>query len=197
MLNQFKEYCTNFHHNFLPLSDPDITSIKLLHIMKRKKSPLNSFEELLEWHLKETGHLSQDESLKDTGSYIRRATLMKRLLKRYNLEPMLPKLKQIKLPHSKAVVTIPYRDAADCVASLLTDPRVRDKDYLFFNNDPLAKPPKNVMHLRDLNTGDAYLKSYEKWITKENQVALPIVFYIDGAVTGQFHPSQWHHWRLA
>ena len=132
MLNQFTECCTNFNHNFLDLSGPDITSIKLLDIMKRKKLPLNSFEELLEWHLKETGHLGQGESLKDTRHYIRRETLMKRLLKRYNLEPMLPKLKQVKLPHSKAVVTIPHRDAADCIASLLADPRVRDKDYLLF-----------------------------------------------------------------
>ena len=185
-LNQFKEYCTNFSHHFRDLTGPEITSIKLLDILKRKKSPLNSFEDVLEWHLKEKGHLLEDESLNDTRAYIRRETLMKRLLKRYNLEPMLPKLKQVKLPHSKAVVTIPYRDAADCIASLLTDPRVRDKDYLFFNNDPLSKPPENVAHLNDLNTGEAYLKSYEKWITKPNQVALPIVFYIDGAVTGQF-----------
>ena len=185
-LNQFKECCTSFNHDHLDLSGPEITSIKLLDIIKRKKAPLNSFEEILEWHLKEKGHLCEGESLKDTRAYVRRETLMKRLLKRYNLEPMLPKLKQVKLPHSKAVVTIPYRDAADCIASLLTDPRVRDKDYLFFNNDPLAKPPENVAHLNDLNTGEAYLKSHEKWITKPNQVALPVVFYVDGAVTGQF-----------
>ena len=45
MLNQFKECCTNFNHNFFALSEPDITSVKLLDIMKR---PLNSFEELLD-----------------------------------------------------------------------------------------------------------------------------------------------------
>ena len=51
-LNQFKEHCTTFNHNYLDLSGPEITSIKLLDIMKRKKAPLNSFEDLLEWHLK-------------------------------------------------------------------------------------------------------------------------------------------------
>ena len=41
-------------------------------------------------------------------------------------------------------------------------------------------------YLADLHTGDAYLKSYEKMITKKNQVLLPCPRYIDGAVTGQF-----------
>ena len=107
-------------------------------------------------------------------------------MKRYNLEPMLPKVRKITLPFSKAVVAIPYRDAADCIASLLTDPRIQDDDYLFFDNNPLAPPPENLTFLNDLNTGDAYLKSYDKWITKPNQVALPLLVYIDGAVTGQF-----------
>ena len=186
MMNQFKEYCSNHAHNFLPLSCEYITSIKLLDILKRKKTSLNTFEEVLEWHLKETNHLQEHETLKDTTSYFRRETIIKELLKRYDLERMLPKLKKLTLPFSKAVVTIPYRDAADCIASLLTDPRVQDDDYLFFDNNPLAAPPENVDLLNDLNTGDAYLKSYNKWITKPNQVALPIVFYIDGAVTGQF-----------
>ena len=47
-LNQFKEYCTNFNRHFRELfrdlSGPEITSIKLVDILKRKKSPLNLFE---------------------------------------------------------------------------------------------------------------------------------------------------------
>ena len=56
----------------------------------------------------------------------------------------------------------------------------------FFNDDPLAPPPETVTKLGDLNTGDAYLKTYKKLIRKPNQVLLPICLYIDGAVTGQF-----------
>ena len=37
-----------------------------------------------------------------------------------------------------------------------------------------------------MNTGDAYLETYKKRITKPNQVLLPIIIYIDGASTGQF-----------
>ena len=109
-----------------------------------------------------------------------------KLIKRYNMQAMLPKIKKLTLPHSKAVVHIPYRDVRDCIVSLLTDPRVRNKDYLFFDKDPTARPPKKVTYIEDINTGEAFLSSYGKYITKPNQVPLGIIFYIDGAVTGQF-----------
>ena len=39
---------------------------------------------------------------------------------------------------------------------------------------------------RDLNTGEAYLKTYKEMITKKGQALLMIPMYIDGATTGQF-----------
>ena len=48
------------------------------------------------------------------------------------------------------------------------------------------RPPKKVTCIEDVNAGDAFLSSYEKYITKPNQVPLGIIFYIDEAVTGQF-----------
>jgi hypothetical protein len=186
MRKDFQAYCASHRVKFLPLKKEEVTSIKLLDTMKRKKSPLNAYPELLEWHLKETKHLLPHETLKDTTKYFHRSTLMNRLTERYNVEAMLPKTKRLTLPYSKAVVTIPYRSACDCIVSLLTDPRAKDAKYLFFNQDPLSPPPEKLVYLQDLNTGDAYLRSHESLITKENQVLLPIIFYIDGAVTGQF-----------
>ena len=186
MLEQFKSYCDSHAHQFMPFSKEEKAAIRLLHTLKRKRAPLNAYKEVLEWHLKETNHLQPSESLKDSDKYFHRNTIMKQLLKRYNMETMLPKVKQLTLPHSKAVVSIPYRDAKDCIVSLLTDPRVEDHHYLFFNQDPLSPPPDKVTYLEDLNTGEAYLETYRKLVTEPNEVILPISFYIDGAVTGQF-----------
>ena len=58
---------------------------------------------------------------------------------------------------------------------------------IFFGNDPLAPPPAQLNMIKDLNTGKAYLKTYQKLITKlGKQVLLPVIFYIDAATTGQF-----------
>ena len=132
MLNKFRSYCDTHSYHFLRLTKEEKTCIKLLDSLKRKKAPLNAYPDLLEWHLKETKQLREGESLKDTDKYFHRKTLMKHLMKRYNMEGLLPKQKQITLPFSKATVSIPYCDAADCIVSLLTDPRFKVHDYLFF-----------------------------------------------------------------
>ncbi len=186
ILERFVAYCRDHSDNFLDLTVPEETSIKLMDILRRKKAPLNAFPELLTWHLKEIGHLREHETLNDTDKYFHRKTLMASLVPRYNMSAMVPVLKRVTLPSSKAVVSIPCRLAADIIVHLLTDPRVEDEDYLFFQDDPFAPPPENITYIADLNTGDAYLKSYQQKITKPNQVLLAVPMYIDGCSTGQF-----------
>lgn len=73
---------------------------------------------------------------------------------------------------------------------LLTDPRWKDEDWLFFDDDPFAPTPEDLDYVADFNTGQAYLETYRKLITKPNQVLCGIPLYIDGAVTGQFDKLQ-------
>ena len=184
-LDEFRAYCNDLKG--MP-SFPKETksSIKLMDVLRRKKAPLNAFSEVLEWHLKESGTIHEHETLNDTQKYHHRETLLKKLYPRYKMLEMMPKIKRIKLPSSKASVEIPYRDAHECVVSLLTDPRRKDTDFLFHGDNPWGSPPEKITHLSELNTGEAYLKSYEKRVTKKNQILVQVPFYIDGATTGQF-----------
>lgn len=141
MLRAFQKCCSDQSDTWAPLSPAEETSIRLLATLKKKKTPLNAFPELLEWHLRETKHLQPHETLGDTKDYVHRKTLLKRLMKRYNLEPMIPKLKRLTLPFSRATVAIPHRDAKDCIVSLLTDPRAKDKHYLFYDKNPVLPHP--------------------------------------------------------
>ena len=185
LLQHFRQYCREHHDHYLPLSKEDISSIKLLSVLKHK-APLKVHASIMEWHLKEKGVLREHEKLGDANKYHHWTTLMKWFMGRHNLSAMLPRVVKTKLPSSKAVVSVPIRDAGDCIVSLLTDPRFDDSDYLFFDDDPFAPPPENISHLADLNTGDAYIRTHEKLITKDHQVLLPIILYIDGATTGHF-----------
>ena len=187
MLEDFREYCNTHDTKFEALDSHTIKSIKLMDILRRTKAPLNAYQPFLEWHLRETGHLRDATmTLKDTPKYFTRPTLMKRMMKRYKCEALIPKIRKVKLPFAKSVASIPVRNAKDVIVSLLTDPRVDDKDYLFFGDDPLAPPPDPVVHLEDLNTGDAFLKSHEAMIKNKGEVLLGVPMCIDGAVTGQF-----------
>ena len=66
MRDEFRDYCVNYSDAFLPFTRAQKTSIRLLATLKMKKAPLNTFAEVLEWHLKETNQLANHESLKDS-----------------------------------------------------------------------------------------------------------------------------------
>ena len=92
------------------------------------------------------------------------------------------------LPWSKSKVNVVTNDFCDQLEKILHDPRFNWNDFLFFDDDnPFAPPPENISTIGDINTGEAYLKTYEKLITNpKRQLLVPILFYIDGAVTGQY-----------
>jgi hypothetical protein len=69
---------------------------------------------------------------------------------------------------------------------LLTDSRWTAEDWLLDGDNPFARPPDNLGYISDLDTGEAYIATHKKLITKPNQILVPLPLYIDGAVTGQF-----------
>ena len=184
-LEEFRAYCDDYK-GIDPLSKQKKKSIRLMDVLQRKKTPLNAYPELLEWHLRETGEIQPNETLQHTKDYTHRGPLLEELSKRYNLGTIKPKIKKVTLPSSKAVVSIPHRNAADCIVSLLTDPRIEEDDYLFWGGCPWAAPPEKVKKVSDLNTGRACLKTHKKVITKKNQVLVLVPMHMDGASIGQF-----------
>jgi hypothetical protein len=71
--------------------------------------------------------------------------------------------------------------------SLLTDPRIADEDFLFFDDDPLAPPPEEFIFVGEVNSGLCYKETYKHLIKDPTkQVLVGIEWYMDGAVTGQY-----------
>ena len=82
MVADFIKYCSEHPKNYEELTDEAAKSVKLMELLRKSKSPMGSFQPMLEWHLQETGHLEHWQTLKDTPTYVTRETLMKRLSKR-------------------------------------------------------------------------------------------------------------------
>ena len=119
----------------------EVRSIKLLHLLKEKNAPMNAYEATTLWHLKQAKKLREDEELGNFPGHIGRKTTMKTLFWRYNFENKLPFWKTIRLPSSGTVARITCHNAKATLQRLLTDPRIRAEDYLFFGGDPMAPPP--------------------------------------------------------
>lgn len=185
----YNEYRRNFGRVFMEeFTANEAKAIKLMNTLRQTKASLDTYEAVMKWHVQETGEIQEHEGLGASKSYISRKSLFKFLRKRYNIHPnSYNVVREITLPSSKAKARIVLHDARAVIQSLLTDPRIRDEDYLFFNNDPFSPPPADLDYIGDLNTGLAYSETYAQLITKpDKQVLLPVPIYIDGAVTGQF-----------
>jgi hypothetical protein len=187
---QMKKYVRNAYANYAPLNETEQSAIRLMHKLIKKRATLDTYNDVMLWHLRESKKLGRYEPLGKTKYFISRDKLMKKLRKRYNMDKKYAMPRTLLLPHTKSKVVIWKKLARDNVMSLLTDPRWKDHDWLYFEDDPFAPPPDHCPFVEDLNTGEAFRVTYKKLITKPKQILVAIPLYIDGAVTGQYDKLQ-------
>lgn len=184
--SNFRNYCANAPTKFAAFDDDHRAAIQLLDILRRKKAPLDTYEEVMKWHLRDKKELLDGQNLGECDAYISRKVLLKKLKARYNMHDKFPYQKEIVLPFSRAKVKVVCMEARDCIESLLTDPRLKDSDFDFFDNDPFAPPPGNLTYVAGAQTGKAYRKGHAAYVKQKGQMGAGVMWYIDGAVTGQF-----------
>jgi hypothetical protein len=165
-------------------------AIRIMHKLIKKRAPLDTYDDVMEWHLQEIGAIEMNESVGHCNLFLSRSKLLDFLRDRYHMTEKYAAPCTKLLPYSKSKVTVWKKDARDNVLSLLTDPRWTEEDWLYFDDDPFAPPPETLSYVADLNTGQAYLETYKQLITKERQILVAVPLYIDGAVTGQFDKLQ-------
>ena len=185
---EFQEYMRFAEHNLIDFTKSEANAIRLLITLRNTKASLGTYEDIMRWHFTANGKMNERKTLSQVSGYISRETIFNLLRKRYNCNAKsYGNIATLSLPHSRAKVEIVWNDAKAAIISLLTDPRIQDEDYLFWGDDPLATPPIAPDFVKDLNTGTSYTQTYAKLVTKPGkQVLLPVIFYIDGANTGQF-----------
>ena len=187
MRDQFREYVTANERNS-ELSATDKTAVRLLHLLKEKKASMNTYEALMNWHLKESNQIHSQARLQDTVAYTGRRALLQKLAKRYNYVQQFPFQKAVKLPVSGTVVNITLHDTKAVIQRLLTDPRIKPEDYLFWEpGNPLAPPPETLDYVEDVTTGQAYRDTYDDMITEGGQALLGVILYCDGTPVSHFH----------
>jgi len=142
----------------------------------------------MKWHFFSMQQILRHQRMSDTSHFFNRNGLYKYLFLQYHMDGGRYNIKkEITLPISAATVKVVHHNAKASFESLLTDPRIKDEDYLFFDNDPFAPPPSHIPIISDVNTGKVYTETYKKLITKpDKQILLPVIFYINGAATGHF-----------
>jgi len=189
VLDNYNSYCESIGQRFADcLPNNAAEAVELLVVLRKSSAPLGLYELLMKWHFVYMQRVKRHQPVSESLHYFSRETLYKYLFSRYHMDPKKYNIeRRITLPGSAANVNIIHHDAVSQFESLLTDPRIKDEDYLFFDNNPFAPPPAHIPIIKDINTGLAYTETYKKLITKpDKQILLPVIFYIDGAATGLF-----------
>ena len=188
ILDDFEKYCAMSKKDRLGLP-PDLkAATQLMALLSKKRVPLNVYDEVFKWHL---------DNQRAT-KFITRKHLIKKLNERYNMDKAKPvQLTNLRLPFSGSRINLVIQDAKYQIQLLLTDPRIKDNDYLFFDDNPFAPPPNDFTEVADINSGRCYRETYKHLIKDPSkQVLLPIIFYMDGAVTGQFDTLPIHSLKM-
>ncbi len=186
--DQYKEYARGQVGNTIAFNKEEEASIRLMDVLKLKKSPLNAYKSLMEWHLREKGEIEYYQSLKDCHSYISREVILKKLRDRYNFKNKYPYKRKIKLPVCGTVTHQTLHLAPAVIQGLLTDPRIEDADYLFYDGNPLAPPPDKHTTITDLHTSKAFRHTHRIEITPgERKQLMPLPLYVDGSAISHFH----------
>ena len=188
ILQDFQEYEANYDSVFHDFVHREISCIDLLSRLRLTNASLKTYESIMEWLFHVNEGFDNPISLGSHPDFIGRKRVYKDLYKRYNVYGKVCIPKDITLRSSRTKYLLVKNSAEWCIQSLLTDPRITDDDYLFFNNSPYQPPPQYTnTHVGDINTGEAFSQSWAKYITKPGtQALLPVIFYLDAASTGQF-----------
>ena len=139
--DRFQMYCEDAKKNFIELTSEEVSSVKLMHFLLRKKASLDTYQGVMRWHMEQRGLLREGGRLGECSQFISREALLKFLRDRYFMNHQYAKPSRIVLPHSKSKVVVWRKQARDNVLSLLTDPRWTDDDWLYANGDPSSPPP--------------------------------------------------------
>ena len=183
--DEFEEYLARAKKGFVDLPPHMTAAIDLCEILDKAGADLALYDRLIEWHL---------SNLQATKKITFKA-LMKKLQDRYNTKQLLPKSVPTTLPACGTKVNVPCIDYVAARIDLLTEPQVKDSDWLFRDGDPRKGPcpDSEWVEIRDINTGLAYRETWKHMVGDKPQtdsgrwiVPDPLIFYMDSCTTGSF-----------
>ena len=214
LVKEFRSYCSYGKQHFAGFSKNEKFHLEMLDLVYEKGAPLDIYEAILETVYKRDGTLGENKTLKSAPHYISKQKLLDAMALRYRIYPKanrekvaelkaagekdvkLPSYfltKEVYLPHRQAKVPILYHPFPEEFVHLMTDPRVKDSDWDFFNNDPLAPPPTEWKVIGNANTGTAFRCTWKDLVKNPGkEVAWGVVAYMDATATAVFSDLNFH-----
>jgi Plavaka transposase len=154
-----------------------LCQVQLLQLLDNCNAPLHLFDDIIRW----TRGASIIHSYDFEQPAPSRRYLVKDLIHRNNLAPLLPNVIQFKLPKAKQTVKVITHNVTAAIHSLLSDKDLMKPEHLIFHNNPLEDPNANDKNIiKDVNDGSCYKNAYTYYCSnKYKDVLCPIILFID------------------
>lgn len=219
LVKEFRKYCEYAEQNTIGFTKEERFRLGLMGEVYAKGAPLEMVDTVLEMVYKREGILREGKSLRDVPFHMSRQRQFDKLATRYRMYPkvnldevkllkesgqknvQLPSYfvkKRVFLPHRRTYVDVFTHPFREQLVKLITDPRLLDTHWDFFDNDPLAPPPREWKTVGNCNTGLAYRATYNDLVKNPGkEIVLGIQIYMDSTATAQFSKLDYHAVRFS
>lgn len=214
LVKEFRAYCEFAENNTMAFNKEEQFSIRLLSKIYEKGAPLEMYETVMEMVYKREGTLREGKSLRDVPMFTSRQRIFDKLANRYRVYPKenrdevkrlkndgeknipLPGYfikKRVFLPHRQIWVDVFTHNFREQMIRLLTDPRLLDTHWDFFENNPLSPPPAEWREIGNCPTGRAYRCTYKDLVNNPGKETLfGLEIYMDLTATATFSNLDYH-----
>ena len=175
------QHALSGYYQTLAKDDIHKSQTELLFILKKAKTPLYVYDEILKWIQKITNQHNINVIQNDL---VNRSACLTRLYNQYDLKGLQPIQSSIYLLGSKKHITITKHDFQQCLYSLLNDMNLMKEENLLLNKDNLFFNGENnrrhTLNINDIDSGNVYQNAKKIYLNiNSNDVLLPIIFFID------------------
>ena len=110
--SNFQDYVVRAQEHFVAIPTKHRLAIELMSVLRRTKAPLDTYDNVMAWHLRNTGALGEHQSVGSCPDFVSKEKLFNYLKDRYNRDDKdWCQVHRITLPSSKARVNIVLNDA--------------------------------------------------------------------------------------
>ena len=156
----------------------ELAMIELDHILKGTDAPLYLFDELTSWCQSFSGAFGKKGDRIDS-----RETFFHHLGVKVNGKTVSDSLKPTLIQHTLPTggqISITKFDFKANLASLLSNDDLMQRKNLLFDPDDISSIPQEGCDLDDINTGWWHRETSSQICTNDNEILLPLIFFIDG-----------------
>ena len=161
------------------LTNRDVALLELHRMLQKARAPMYLFDQISKWSQKHNGVFGTDGTTIPSKEKFTK-DIANKIYTKEVAETLRPIKQSISLSPTNSVSLTRFSFEAHLINLLMNNELMQEENLLLNLNNPFdSVPPENCV-LDDLNSGWWYRETHAEICQKENEILLPLVFFIDG-----------------